>query len=320
MTHYYEEPGLYTDQINPFPFSDGVNWPFLVSCGFKWASFQCYNPAVYGGTKEYDLAAVRAHGFSNVGVWGVLYNQSDFFNGGKQMGQSAVKQGAGHLIVDAEECYKNTRTTQAGWKIVEGIRAGGYNGPIDLSTLGSPSNPTVNDFGMDTKSFTDTGGSVQPQDYLNDYIEYSPKNSEIYWPRVGVPRARLNHTVGLYPGHRGKIDGDQWVTLLKEANVGKNFSVYQVQDTTKADFDALAAYIKIFDALPIPTPPHPSSSSITKAKMIAEAQKWLDSEKPNRHVFSRIRLAKRVLQIPDAQMLNTAPVIKDVLDDAGVPQ
>lgn len=317
MTEYYKEPGLYTDQINPFPFSDGVNWPYLFNSGFKWASFQCYNPQLYAGTKEYDLAAVRAHGFTSVGVWGVLYSKADFYNGGKQIGASAVKQGAQHLIVDAEECYKDTRTLKSGQEIIKGIRDGGYNGAVDLSTLGSPSNPTVNDFAMDTFSFTDTGGSVQPQDYCNDYAEYTPKNSEIYWPRVGVPKEKLNHTIGLYPGKIGKISGNQWVTLLLEAKVGKNFSVYQVQDTTKADFDALADYLK---SLPTTSTTPTYTSTQAKADMLFAAQKWLNGQLPNKQLFSRIRIAKRVLQSTDTQWSTISDDIKTILDNAKVVQ
>src|SRR6185295_15080393 len=308
MTDYFKEPGLYTDQINPFPFGDGVTWPYLKESGFKWASFQCYNSQLFAGTKEYDLAAVKAHGFENVGVWGVIYSQADYYNGGKQIGMSAKKQGAQHVIIDAEECHKNTRDLSKGAEIIKGLRDGGWTGAVDLSTLGSPSNPMINDFAMDTKSFTDTGGSIQPQDYCNDYAEYTPKNSSLYWPRVGVPKNLINHTIGLYPGKLGKITGLQWVDLLKQAGVGRNFSVYQVQDTTKKDFDALAAYLKELSTTPVAY-----NSTMAKADMLFAAQKWLNGQEPNLQLFSRIRQARRILLTTDPQWSTLSSEVKTLL-------
>lgn len=316
MTQYYEEPGLYTDVINPFDYN-GLNWPFLKNCGFTWVTFQVYNPNLYTGVKTFDLAAVRAHGFTNVGIYGVIYYTSDFYNGGKKIGETATAQGAQHVKVDAEQCYKDTRVGKLGSTIIEGIRDGGWTGAVSLSTLGAPSNPQVNDFVMDTKSFTDTGGCIEPQDYYNDYAEYRPDLCKLYWNRVGVPDNRLNHTIGLYPGNIRKIKGAEWVNLLKEAKIGKNFSVYQAQDATKEDYLAFKDYIASIPTQNVPTPV--SASIIAKTEMIRIASNYLN-QIPNKALFSRIRIAKRILQSTDRQWNNVSIPIKNLLDDAGVSQ
>lgn len=315
---YFDEPGLYTDALNPFPFP-GVTWPYLRDCGFKWVTFQTYNPNLYAGVKTFDLPAVKAHGFTNVGVWGVIYSKDDFYNGGKALGASAKLQGANHLIVDAEECYKGTRPTHGGSEIIRGIRDGGWTGPVDLSTLGAPWNPTVNDYEMDTKSFVDTGGGVQSQDYWNESEGYTLEAANIYWPRVGVPLSKLSHTIALYQGAKSRVPGSDWVTMLKSNKVGKRYAVYMVQDGHKEDYDAFKDYNASI-AAPVPvTPPTTVSASETRSSMIALAKKWLATQ-PTQEALSRIRVAKRVLETTDAQWNSIKTEMAQSLNDAGTPQ
>ena len=312
---YYDEPGLYTDVINPFPFPD-VTWPYLHDCGFKWVTFQTYNPNLYPGVKTFDLPAVRAHGFTNVGVWGVIYSRTDFYSGGKALGAAAKLQGADHLIVDAEECLKDTRSTAKAQDIIRGVRDGGWTGAVDLSTLGAPWSPSVNDYEMDTKSFLDTGGGVQSQDYWNESENYTISSANIYWPRVGVPLNKLSHTVALYQGVKSRIPGSDWVKALKDNNVGKRYAVYMVQDGQKIDYDAFKAYNETVVPISI-TPP---TATETRNGMADLARKWLLSQLPNQEVFSRIRIAKRVLITTDAQWNSISTAIAQHLNDAGVSQ
>lgn len=314
MTQYYEEPGLYTDMLNPFE-TNGLDWPFLRSCGFTWVSFQVYNPQLFDDMKSFDLDSVRAHGFTNVGVWGIIYDTNDYFNGGKKMAMQAKSLGADHLKVDAEQVYKSSRDGEQGKEVIRGVRAGGWSKGVSLSTLGSPTNPVLFDFGMDTESFLTSGADacIEPQDYYNDYEEYTPKNSEIYWTRVGVPRSRINHTIGLYPGKRGKVSGAAWVGLLQDAKVGKNFSVYMAQHGDRSDYIALRDYINSQ-----PTQTTQISSAAVREAMIFIAQRWLNGQLPNRQIFSRIRLAKRILEMTDKQLRDISGPIKQLLDDAGV--
>ncbi len=317
---YYLEPGLYTDEINPFE-ANNLNWPFLKDCGFTWASFQIYNPQLYQGVRDFDLPAVKAHGFTNVGVWGVIYDKTDFFNGGKRMGLAAVADGADHLIVDAEQVLKGTRSSKEAQKIIDGVRAGGWTKGVSISTLGSPSNPYVYDFEMDIQSFLNSGddASLQPQDYYNEYEEYSIENALIYWKRLGVSTTRINHTIGLYPGKRGKISGAAWVGMLREAKVGKAFSVYMAQHGDKEDYTAFKDYIASIPA-PVATSDAVAAATKTRNDMIFDAQRWLNTQLPNPQRLSRIRIAKRILQSGDRVWKDIAGMLAAALDDAGISQ
>lgn len=315
MSYYSEAPGLYTNQINPFPFTDGVNWPYLASIGYEWVSFQVYNPAESYGIMDFDLNAVKAHGFKNVGVWGVFYDTVDFFNGGKALGAQAVKLHADHCIANAEMCMKNTKIGRLAQPLIKGIRAGGWTGSVDLSTLGAPWNPSVNDYGMDLQSFLETGGTIHSQDYLNDSEGYHPKFAVEYYKHLGIPESKINHTIALYSGTRGKITGTQWVTVLDEADVDKNISIYMVQDGQKVDYEGLrqvttSIQVKALD------------STRTKEAMIALANAWLDKEEAESRPQSksRIREAKRILSSSDLQFKKCRDTIYNALNNAGVNQ
>lgn len=314
--YYADGPGLYTDQINPFPFP-GVTWPFLVEQGFEWATFQCYNPQLYAGVRDFDLAAVKAHGFKNVGVWGVIYSVDDFFKGGQQIGRQAVNLKAEHCIVNAEACMVGTRNDHAAVEIIRGIRDGGWQGSVDLSTYGAPWTPTFNDYAMDIDSFLRTGGTVISQDYFNDAECYDPAYGKLYWTRMGVRAEKINHCIALYSGARGRINGPQWVDILKSAGIGRNFSVYQVQDGMMEDYKALSAATKV------PTVPVPETAEEVRAAMIAHAESWLEYQAAvinNPATKSRIRLAKRILQTTEAQRSIVDDPILTALNKAGVAQ
>lgn len=312
--YYAEGPGLYTDVINPFPFGD-VTWPKLVGWGFEWATFQVYNPHLYAGVKDFDLAAVKAHGLKNVGVWGVIYDLTDFYTGGKALGTQAVKLGAQNCIVNAEMCMKNTRATRAALPIIRGIRDGGWAGPVDLITLGAPWNPDVNDYAMDLESFLDTGGSIHSEDYLNESEGYGVKEANVYYDRLGIPKEKVNHSIALYSGAKGRIDGAVWVPILKNAGVTRNFSTYMIQDGNAADYEALSQLIK---SVPVSA----LDAAATREAMISPAEAWLTSEANLGHpqTKSRIRLAKRILKATDLQLQSARDPIYNALNGAGVAQ
>lgn len=311
--YYAETPGLYTDIINPFPFP-GVNWPFLVDCGYEWATFQVYNPQLTFDIQTFDLAAVRAHGIK-AGVWGVIYDRTDFYNGGKKIGKAAVDQGADHCIVDAEQCMKDTREGRLAKSIIKGVRDGGWTGPVDLSTLGAPWSPLTNDYAMDLESFLETGGSIHSQDYLNESEGYHPKYAIQYYAKLGIPLNRINHTIGLYAGTRGQINGAGWVDILGESGIHRNFSVYMVQDGQAVDYESLTELSK-------PILIKPLDSTATKEGMKALADAWLADQASQGlpQTKSRIRLARRILGSNDIQLQKFRDAIYNALNSAGVNQ
>lgn len=252
MTEFYNTPGVFTDMLNPFDYNR-LDWPFIVDCGFEWATFQCYNPQLGYIDKEYDLAAVKAHGFKNVGLWAGVYDKSDFYHSGKQMAINALHMGADHIIFNIEYPMMYTRETQMAKPIVQGAKDNGWDKAISLCTLGAPWTPAVNDYGMDTKTFTDSGGCVITETYPNESEGYDLEPNKLYWSRVGVPTPKLTYLLGMYPGALGKVSGTAYTQQMKDNKVGKNYSLYMAQHATKEDYEAFKAYNAIV-VIPAPLP------------------------------------------------------------------
>jgi hypothetical protein len=274
----YEMSGLFTDTD---PQAGGINMTYYAQKGYRWISYQ----AVNGGTlKNPNLTAAKAAGFDpnvGAGVWGVVYDLSDFHAFGVRLGSQAVALGAQHVIVDAEIVYKNTRPGNQGAPIIQGIRDGGWNGPVHLSTLGAPSNPTVNDFAMDTTSFLNTGGGILPQAYSNETTDYDPVNCKTYWTRVGVPAGKINYTIGLYSGARGRISGAEEVQLLNAAGVNRNFSIFLAETALLADVTAL----EYFTGGAATNDPGAASGATNNAFLRFDDAGNLDMTNPNANIY-----------------------------------
>jgi hypothetical protein len=262
-------PGQWSDNTKPIHPSGARAWGWseIAAYGYEWATIQCFNRGPVA--LDTDLEYVRAGGFLSVGVWGVVYDVPDFPSFGEQFAAEAVRLGADHCIVDAEMCAKGTRGNRGMKPIIDGMRRGGWAGPVHLSTLGAPSNAIPhggNDFAIDVESYLETGGGVLPQVYYQAYEEYRPDLCADYWEACGVPRSRQNPTIDLlaetgsakYPTD---YTGAEWAELLAAAGVGRNFSVYMTQFGDDADYEQLEAQTLLPPSTdgppPEPEPPEP---------------------------------------------------------------
>lgn len=247
-----DSPGLLTDSNTP------GNLASMVAHGYEWLSYQVYNR---GDVFERNLQPARDAGFRNVGVWGVIECQefdddatkaAIFFANGKAFAQQAIKVGADHVMVDSELGYKHTRPSLLGRFIIAGMRAGGWQGPVHLTPLGTPSDPVAFDFEYDHQSFIDTGGGIFPQAYANDDASLAPVHCHTYWTRF-VPERKINYMIGLYSGTLGKIVGADWVPLLQAAEVFRNFCIFLAENADETDFAGLDA-LTLEDAPPTTGP------------------------------------------------------------------
>lgn len=297
----FKTPGLLTDQANAYSLSS------LVTHGYEWYSYQVVNPNLSPVLIDYDLTNAKNAGMKNVGVWGISYNQADFFRDGKWLGEQAVKLGAQHVMADIEECLKFTRPDRSAQPYINGVRAGGWTGPVHLTTLGAPVNPLVNDYGMDVDSFLQTGGGIFPQEYYNEYVEYRPDLCNLYWTRIGVDPIRINHMIALYGGIRGRIDGAGWVSLLQAAGAHRNISVYMAQHGNETDYLALEKFTKQVLA------------NTTRTEMVADARRW-EAGQPVATPRGRITLARRMLDVgsTDIKWKLAAKTIEDALNKANI--
>jgi hypothetical protein len=223
--------------------SAGVDHDDLRRRGYEWISFQLVN-----GTTINPIDIHKFPGpYPSVGCWGATYDVTDFYEFGRRLGREAVRQGADHVIADLEECAKYTRDNRGMKPVIDGLRAAGWTGPVHLSTLGAPVNAIPhggNDFGMDVESFLETGGGVQPQAYYNNYDEYRPDLCVDYWKACGVPEERINVCIEVSKAEAGTakqqaLSGADWVPLLKDAGVHRNFNIFMTQFCYQADWDAL---------------------------------------------------------------------------------
>ena len=214
--------------------------------GYDWITYQVQN----GGTiRDFDLAPAKAAGLS-AGVWGVSYDQPGFFADGLALGRQAVKLGAQHVTMNVEIAAKRTQASRGMKPIIDGLRAAGWTGAVNLNTLGPPVDPEANDYELDLVSFLETGGGVMTQAYFNETDHYRPSRAARYYTRVGVPRDKLNLNISVMPAESDKrkagtiLRGARYVPLLKEARLGKAFSIFLAEAVTDADLRALDRVIR----------------------------------------------------------------------------
>lgn len=238
-----------------------MNYPFLKTTQdwsleeylrFKESGIDAINFQAQNGptTKDFFADRARAAGL-RAEVWGVTYAAGDFVRDGKLLGEQAVKHGVQSVTMNAEQVAKGTRPTRGLQPIVDGVRAGGFMGPVSLNTLGSPFNPLEHDFAMDTESFLETGGGVAVQAYYNAYPEYHPSNCATYWLRF-VPKDRLNLTLGLYDpsseSGRPQLRGADYVPMVQMAQaIGlppRAISIFLPETMFPTDLAELAPLLK----------------------------------------------------------------------------
>jgi hypothetical protein len=345
-------PGQWSDQTRPIcpPGYRAWDWKEIAAYGYEWATIQCFNRGVV--QLQDNLDHVRAGGFKSVGVWGVVYDVPDFPSFGEQFAAEAVRLGADHCIVDAEFCAKGTRANRGMKPIIDGMRRGGWDGPVHLSTFGAPSNAIPhggNDFAMDTESYLETGGGVLPQVYYQAYEEYRPDLCADYWEACGVPRDRQNPTIDLlaeagsakYPDD---YPGEVWAELLQDAGVGRNFSVYMTQFGDEADYEQLREQTTLppsGSTPPEPEPPQPPQGGGTVPKHPTDvdckdtvrfaAQTW-ESQQTDYKPRARLVIARRVCDPANTDDVWLKPIstaiaqgtpardaVKAILDDIGLP-
>jgi hypothetical protein len=272
----------------------------LYAAGVRRLSGQTQNAA--NALVDYDFSPWVKAGFQPE-LWGVSYRTDEFERDGFNLGRQAAKLGAKRVMADIEYAAKGTRATRGLLPYVKAVRAGGYTGPVDLTTLGAPSNPLVNDFAVDVQSFLETGGDVYAQAYVNAFPEYLPALCVVYWTRVGVPRDRLNLMIELRSeGGKPRYAGADWLPLLAAAGLGSAVSLFLSYDATPEDLAALAPLL----LKPPPTPLELRNQALALLEQAVATPGF-------RAEGTRIDLARRVLRSTEAQRLLAAQALGGIL-------
>ncbi len=289
--------------------------------GYDWITYQVQNG---DSTNDVDLAPAKAAGL-DAGVWGVSYSQSAFFADGFALGRQALKLGAEHVMMNVELAAKGTLASRGMKPIVDGLRAAGWTGPVNLNTLGPPIDPEANDYELDLASFLETGGGVLTQAYFNETDHYRPSRAARYYTRVGVPRDKLNLAISIMPAESDKrkagtiLRGARWVPLLKEARLGKAFSIFLAEAVTGADLRALDRVINA-------PPPKPGTNvdvsgnrAAALERLAASIADWRASGLTEESIsLQRQTLAWRVLNTAESGPRMRA--LRAALDLAQAPQ
>jgi hypothetical protein len=306
-------PGLFTVTAQ-----DYTRCAQLRRHGYAWVAFQAQND---DSLVDHDLNPAKGAGLETA-VWGVSYSPDNFGRDGYLLAKQALKLGASHLIMDVEQAAKNT--SPGGLKVlVDECRAAGWSYPVHLSTMGPPSSPDVNDYGMDVASFLDTGGGVLTQAYANETDLFTPELAVRYWTRVGVPRDRLNLTISLYPAEADKqypgrrYDGQKWVQLLQAAGWGKAISIFMAEAATDTDLDALDA-ITVEAVLPSVNDAANRRAALAYLKQSVDYYRSSGKLTEAGIAINRQALAWRVLNTSQTGVNMRA--LRDLLDGAGAPK
>jgi hypothetical protein len=80
-------------------------------------------------------------------------------------------------MINVELAAKGTLASRGMKPIVDGLRAAGWTGPVNLNTLGPPIDPEENDYELDLASFLETGGGVVTQAYFNETDHFRPSRA-----------------------------------------------------------------------------------------------------------------------------------------------
>lgn len=304
----FATPGAFTD------LDDAGDLGGFAARGGRWIAYQTVNGD--NDVRSFDLGPARRAGLSP-GVWGVTYEAGKFARDAERLARSAASLGADFLIVDAEECLKNR--TEGEIRALVGALAP-FRGPKALSTLGAPVNPAVNTYPIPLRPFLEAGFSVLPQAYVNDHAEYAPDACVFYWQRVGFPRDRINVTISLVAGDTShvRLSGGEWKPHLERARIAPAVSLFMLQHATPDDLGALEPLLR-FAPPPPPPPPHVTTAGEVRARMVALAReqeaRWAaGGMSPDKVAEQRIAIARRLLEVPDAQWPELRQAVRDALD------
>jgi hypothetical protein len=205
---------------------------------------------------DYDLEVPHRAGLF-AGVWGVTYAVTDGGNNPRGLtfqqqnyilGQQAVKLKADAVMIDAEDCLKDTRETRGAKPMIDGIRSGGWQGPVHLTTLGAPNNPMADDYAFDLESFLETGGGIFAQAYAQIVSSYAPQPTKLYFcERMKVPVDRYNTMIWI----DYRLTTVDQVELLKHAGTGRAISIFMTEYGTEADWKTLNELTKLYTPPPV---------------------------------------------------------------------
>ena len=295
-------------------------WDGAALTRFKALGQEAVNYQVQNGANvaDFDFGPTKAAGL-RAEAWGVSYDPSRFDEDGRLLGAQARRLGADAVTMNAEMCAKGTRSSRGLKPIIDGIRGGGWTGPVNLNTLGSPSDPLKWDFEMDTESFLETGGGISVQAYINAHDEYSPANCIAYWTRF-VPRDRLNLTLGLYDPRsenpsKTQLSGKQYADLLKAAGWGRGISIFRPETALPNDLDELwNLYLK--DLRPEAPPSAAELAPQYLADIAAKARDW-EALEPGDTPKTRLTLIRRIAESPEPQWKAARDKIMAALDEVG---
>jgi hypothetical protein len=239
----FVRPGLHTDVQE-----SGKSLRDLRALGFEWIVYQVQNVQENGELqlKNRSLEEARSAGMK-AGVWGVSYQN----RGGLARDAAALRSLGGSM--NAELYVFNVEYVHDPEPYIEVFKT--YAGPKAIIMLVGDL-PAMRDRGA-LKKLLDAGWDIIVETYTNDQPTLTVSVAEELGLRMGVPKERLSHALGMYhsnaiPGVSGTHSGVEYALDLANAGVTNRFSAWMVEHATMGDYVALARAITPADQAPDP--------------------------------------------------------------------
>jgi hypothetical protein len=199
--------------------------------GFSWIALKAMDGWITDDVDQTWIDVFHAHGIA-VGGWGALETHPliDAVLANLQI----QKYGFDFYIADAERSYESTQ--RGGWRsanFVSVFRQLQPTLPAALVTFGAAPAPYV--LPIDYASWRNAGFQLLPEAYYNQFPVYRPDLTVQHALRAGWTADQVHPVIGVYHHYPAA----NYVPLL-ENDGARGFSVFLADQTTSADFQALA--------------------------------------------------------------------------------
>jgi hypothetical protein len=345
----WHEPGAFIERpINVAPEALGQS---MVANGFAWAAILIHNGLQRENEDQLAIDWHRrlASTGVTVGAWGPVREAPE--QEAELVVELVNRYGFAFYVANAEYEYEysgagggsNERAGRSG-RFVTAFRAKAPNLPAALSTFGR-----LDQHDLDWLPWKNAGFHFLPQAYPNEDASLDVQlctgggAQALANPRLDL--SRLTHpTIGVYPGARGLVTPDQYVAQLAAEPRARGFSVYLAERMDPSWWAIYGQAIRdgriLRGAPPEPEPepvrgptpepepeptkpkPRPGQAAAARARMIALAKEaeaeWTRQGRDAETIArSRIAVARRALETPDAQWERVREDVRGLLAPPG---
>lgn len=352
----WHQPGVFVERlVNVGPEALGQT---MVANGFTWVALLVHNGLQRENEDQFaiDWHKRLASTGVTVGAWGPLREAPE--EEAALAAELVARLGLAFYVANAEYEYEfsgsggpsNDRAGRSG-RFVTAFRSHAPTLPAALSTFGR-----LDQHDLDWQPWLNAGFHFLPQAYPNEDASLTvPLCSTgcaeaLASPRLDLSR-RTHPTIGVYPGARGLVSSDDYVAQLATEPRLRGFSVYLGERMDPAAWAVYGQAIREGHILtgeppeaeraqpepqpqpqpqPEPTTPKPkpaarsAKAAAARTKLIELVreveEEWARQGRDAETIAaSRLAVARRVLETPDATWLSVRDEVRRLLEPAAEP-